>query len=171
MATDLGEQQAPDTPALRRRVWIIVGLVFTAIMFFLDDVVGWINGGGLFSIVAASHAIADRARLIDVDESALATIFFVVACLVVMGLCAWFDFRPERRLIQFLTVFAILGGGFVLNHVCGESLINSYMQRQGYSRCPIRDHEVGNGKSRVWFENYVRAAIDCTASLPSSSRR
>jgi hypothetical protein len=141
--------------------WIIFGFAMILIMFVLQDLLDWINGGGIFSLFAADHAINAKAAFIDVDSNALRVPFIAILCPIVIGLCILFGADMSKRWHSGIIILGLIGGSFILDGVYGHRIITHFMAIQGYDRCSARDHEVGSGKGRVWFDDYVRAPGIC----------
>ncbi len=99
----------------------------------------------------------------DVDKNGLTLPFILVIWVMAFGFSrvtgVWIDLSSRSK--SLLPVLLIIGGGFALDWTYGETLITEYMVGHGYSRCEAGDWEHGNGKSRVWFADYVLAASDC----------
>ena len=156
MATDV---------ASNRKQALFVGLAAFLIFFLLDDVIGWIGGGGLFSVTSALDATRGQAPLIDIDEAGLRTLFVALCSFAVTLVALQLNSDVGKKLPQFLFMTAIVGGGFVLDVIYDERLVAHVMASYGYSRCAARDHSEGHGKGRIEFDNYVRNSNDCP-SLP-----
>jgi TonB family protein len=152
---------APDREGDSRKTLIYFALGAIAVMFLIEDVVGWINGGGIFSILAAEHAVEHRARTVDVDSSTLRTAFIALFCLVPLCLSRLVVIDLSKRWVGSITAFAVMGGAFILDGAYDESIVSRYMAKHGYTRCVAHDFHVGTGKSRVWFNDYVRSGADC----------
>lgn len=169
---------APAEPPGSRRPLIIAGIGIIAVFVVLNDLVGWIEGGGIFSILSAIRAVHQGARVIDVDSAGLRSLFLAGCSLVVTGIAIQLNADFAKRLTQFAIMMPIVGGGFLLDAVYDETLVQNYMNDHGYSRCAARDHVEGHGKGRVWFDNYVRGGADCPFDpkvapiyLPNDPRR
>ncbi len=145
------------------KVWLWIGFITIVLFFFIKDVVGNINGGGIFSIKAALHAANYNAKMIDVDGSGLFTCFLDVSIILFFGVCALLNVSLKNRWITLLIVFVMMGGAFIADAYYDEGIVTHLLAGHGYTRCENRDHEVGNGKSRVWFHNYVLHVADCPA--------
>jgi len=158
------EDMAPDAASKRKQV-LFVALAAFLIFFLLDDIIGWIGGGGLFSVTSALDATRGQPPLIDVDEAGLRTLFVALCGLAASLVAVQLNSDLGQKLPQFLFMIAIVGGGFVLDAVYDERIVTRVMAGYGYSRCAARDHSEGHGKSRIGFNNYVRNGNDCP-SLP-----
>jgi hypothetical protein len=134
---------------------IMTCLVIGAFFFFLNDLIGLINGGGIFSATAAIRAAHFHASSVDVDQASLRTLFLLFCAFSTTMVCKWFQLKTEKRWTQFIFMLCIVGGGFALDVVYGPWVIEKYLVHRGYSRCAEQDHSVGSGKGRVWFDNYV----------------
>ena len=152
--------KAPDAMSNRKQV-LFTGLAAFLVLFLLDDIIGWIGGGGLFSVTSAMDAARQKPSLINVDEAGLRTLFVALCCFVATALGLQLNVDLKKRLPQFLFMLTIMGGGFGLDIVYGERIVANLMAGYGYSRCKARDHSEGHGKSRVQFDNYVRNGNDC----------
>jgi|GEM_PF-2957437 len=140
---------------------IIFGFIIGLIL--LLEMLGWLEGGGLSSLLAADQHMRDQAQLVDLDGSALRT-----PIMVSLGLIAWIVTQLSRihmssRWGGAVLALVVFGGGFVIDGVFEPQIAAKYMASHGYSRCPSRDHHVGNGKSLVWFDNYAESQRACSA--------
>lgn len=165
----VGEQASSDS----KRVNLIVGIVGVA-LFFLLEVLSWFTErGGVFSIVSALFAVHGRPPVLDVDENSLLFPLIIVIWLIVVGLSRLFDIQLDmsKRRNAWLPILIIMGGGFVVNGLFGESIITRYVAAYGYSRCEAGDWAQGNGKSRVWFADYVLPTVDCRLRIKSVPER
>lgn len=144
---------------IKAYVFYSIGLI--VFLFVIEDLIGWINGGGIFSIFAADHAIVAGARFIDVDSNAPRVPFAVILCPIVFGLGAFLNADMSKRWQSGVIIIALIAGAFILDDIYGHRIITHFMAVNGYDRCPARDHEVGNGKGRVWLDAYVRSPDDC----------
>ena len=164
MGDDVAGIPEPEEKPRRGKNAVLFGVAAVALMFFINDVLGWINGGGLFSVIAAVHAVDAHTKMIDVDQAGLCTALITADCLIVISICCLFDFNVDmskKTPSIFFAASAIIGGGFALDGFFGQPLISYWMGMHGYSRCAILDHSVGQGKGEVWFINYVRTPEDC----------
>ena len=125
---------APDGHP-NRKMLIATGFGIVALFFVVDDLLRWIEGGGIFFIMACSLVVTTIGLQLNVDL--------------------------RKRLPQFVFIFSIMGGGFILDGIYGPTTIQKFMTGHGYSRCPARDHVEGQGKGRVWFDDYVRFGAEC----------
>lgn len=166
----LGHQEGVESAAGSRLVFLFASLMGIA-FFFLLEVLSWFTErGGVFSVFSAISSVHMNNREISVDKSGLLFPTIVLATVIFLAGCLVFNINIEtskifgdvwtRVRIGFVT-FAIIGGSFVVNGVLGESIITRYMMGHGYNRCAAGDWAQGNGKSRVWFANYVLANEDC----------
>lgn len=133
--------------------------------FFLNDLIGLINGGGIFSATSAIRAAHVHVLSLDIDRASLRTIFVTICAFSTTMICKWLQLDIHKRWPQLFFMLSIIGGGFILDAVCGPWVIENYLNRSGYSRCAEQDHSVGSGKGRVWLDNYV---LDHTACPPGS---
>jgi TonB family protein len=142
------------------KIVLLTGVIVVA-MFIFYDLLNGIEGGGILSIASAYKASQIRAAVVDTDGAGL-RIAFIIACViptVILFQAMQWDIKNRWRSLLFMAL--TIGGGFVLDAVYDESIVGSYLISHGYSRCAARDHVVGSGKGRVWFHDYVLAAIDC----------
>jgi hypothetical protein len=58
----------------------------------------------------------------------------------------------------------VIGGGFIIDACYDESFMTSLLAARGYVRCENRDHHMGSGKGKVWFNDYVLHPADCPAN-------
>lgn len=121
------------------------------------------ESGGIFSVLSAVEAVHSKPPVLDIDENGLLFPFVIIVWLTGIGFCRLFDihFDMSSRGKALLPIFAVIGGGFFLSAAYGESIITRYMTGHGYSRCADGDWAHGNGKSRVWFADYVHAGVEC----------
>ena len=131
--------------------------------FFLNDLLGLINGGGIFSAVSAIRAADARVLSLDVDGASLRTPLIIICALLTTTICMLLRLELAKKWNQAIFVLCIIAGGFVVDAVCGPKIIENYLARSGYYRCETRDHTVGVGKGRVWFDNYVLSNSKCPA--------
>jgi hypothetical protein len=146
-----------------RGVNLMIGLI-TVAFFFLLEVLSWFTErGGVFSVLSALLSVPSKPPVLDIDKDGLLFPTVVIVWLTGVGLSRLFAIRFDmsKRGKAFLPILAIIGSGFFLNAAYGESIITRYMTAHGYNRCEDGDWEQGNGKSRVWFADYVRQDIEC----------
>lgn len=158
-----GETKA-DGRSSNRKVALLVGIALVILFAFFQDVVGNATGGGLLSIMSALDASNAKAPLIDVDGAGLRTIFMTAVIVVMIGASIYFNVDFKNRGITTVILLVTIGAGFVTDACCDESIMTHVLAQRGYARCENRDHAFGNGKSRVWFNDYVLHAADCPAS-------
>jgi hypothetical protein len=142
---------------------LIVGF-FLFSLFFLLDVLSWFTEkGGVFSVLSALMSVHSAPPVLDIDENGLLFPAIVIVWLAGAGFCCLCGIRIDlsTRAKSLLPLLVIIGGGFFLSGAFGEALITRYMTTHGYSRCESGDWAQGNGKSRVWFVDYVRQGIEC----------
>lgn len=170
---DLFYRDTPPESRSRRKQILIAGLCAIPIFFMLDDIIGLLSGGGIFSVTSALDAARNGHPLIDVDDAGLRTLFVALCGLSVTAIGLQLNIDVKKRLTSLLFMVAIIGGGFVLDGLYGDKIVAHFMAGYGYSRCEARDHSEGTGKSRVAFDDYVRDGRDCPLSpitiVPSPS--
>jgi hypothetical protein len=142
---------------------IMTCLAIGAFFFFLNDVIGLINGGGIFSATSAIKAAHAHVLSLDVDRASLRTLFLVFCAFSTTMICKWLRLDIDKRWTQLIFMLCIVGGGFILDAVYGPWMIENYLIRSGYSRCAEQDHSVGSGKGRVWLDNYVLDHTVCAS--------
>lgn len=91
--------------------------------------------------------------------------------MISLALVSWlvasiFRLDVSPRWYGLILAAVIFGGGFVIDAVIEPPMTSKIMVEHGYSRCPSRDHKVGNGKSSVWFEDYALSHKDCLIGPP-----
>ena len=163
----------PEDSGEPNRGFLVASLILLAFLFFLDILSWFTERGGVFSIISALVSVHSKPLAVDIDESGLWLPFTIVTWLIVVGFCRVFDIRlnVSTRAKAFLPALIIVGGGFVLNEVIGEPIVTHYMASQGYSRCEAGDWAQGNGKSRVWFADYVLHGVECRQRVQSVPER
>jgi hypothetical protein len=164
----------PQGSADSKHVNLIVGVVGVTLLFLLEVLSWFTERGGLFSIISALFAVHEKPPLLDIDENALRFPIIIAIWLMVVGFSRLFDFQLDmsKRRNAWLPILIIIGGGFVVDGVFGESIITHYMAGHGYSRCEAGDWAQGNGKSRVWFADYALRGVECrqrTQTVPERS--
>lgn len=137
-----------------------------ALFFILNDLLGLLNGGGIFSFTSAIRATRAHAPSVDVDGASLRTVFIFGCTFASTMAAALLKADFDKRLTQFLFLAPLIGGGFTLDALYGPEIIQTFMTHRGYSRCTAQDHTVGSGKGRVWFDNYVLNPTQCDADEP-----
>jgi hypothetical protein len=162
---EVAEPESLDNP---KQDILFFGGALIGLYLFLD-VLSWLfEGGGIFSITSTLLTVHSRPPIVNVDKDGLRFPITVFIWLVVFGLCRLFNFYPSisKRGQSLLAIAVILGGGFLVDAVLGERIITHYMANHGYNRCVNGDWEKGNGKSRVWFADYVLTSADCREHRP-----
>ncbi len=147
---------APPGNVVTSNTVVVTCLGIGALFFMLNDLLGLINGGGIFSAIAAAKAAHSNLLSVDVDQASRRTPFVIVCALVTTTICMLLRLQIEKRWVQSIFMLCIIGGGFFIDAVYGPSIIENYLTRSGYIRCSTRDHTSGSGKGRVWFNNYVQ---------------
>jgi hypothetical protein len=161
---ELGDvEEEPETPSDRKSALLLVTGILLALVFLLDVLIWFTEQGGIFSVVSAVVSVSSKPAVMDIDENGLRLVFLIIILIVSCGLCGLFDFQVglSRRAGDTLFMLVVIGSAFVLDGVYGESIITHYMAVHGYSRCAAGDWAHGNGKSRVWFADYVRQGVVC----------
>ncbi|HSI17516.1 MAG TPA: hypothetical protein VK980_07095, partial [Sphingomonas sp.] len=152
MTDDADPGNAPSTGlVLTPKVAFVVAVCLSALFFLLDDVLGLINGGGLFSVRSAFHAASEHAAVVNVDSAGLRTLFVLLCTIVVIAPASVLRANVSRRLVGFAVFVPIIAGGFVVDIIYDEGIVGHFLEARGYVRCENGDFHVGNGKSRVWF--------------------
>jgi len=157
--------EGPGNPDAKKLSNLGLSVTLVALLLFIDIMLWTFSRGGSLSIVAALAAVQAKAPAIDVDRNGLRFLMLLMVGAIALGMSRFFDveFTSDRRSTLPL-VLAIFVGGFVLDGLCGETIITKYMAAEGYGRCPSQDRAVGTGKGRVWFENYELSASGCRAA-------
>ncbi len=148
--------------------FILWAILLIGLMVLFDMFV-WFEGGGIFSMASALTAVHAKASLIEVDSNALRTPIIAAVCIVAFALFRLVKFNISTRPAQAAAFMIVIGGGFIVDAIYGHRMITQFMTSHSYSRCPSRDHAVGKGKGRVWFEDYVSTPAACVSRPPSSS--
>lgn len=154
---------APTGGAVSGKTVSLTCLGVCAIFFILNDILGLINDGGMFSAIAAIRAAQARMSSVDVDGASLRTLFIIFCAFLATMSCLLLRIRIENRWSQLVFIVCIIGGGSVLDAIYGPWMIDNYLSHSGYHRCDVRDHTVGSGKGRVWLNNYVLNNTECHA--------
>jgi len=142
---------------------LVVGF-FLFSLFFLLDVLSWFTEkGGIFSVLSALTSLPSDPPVLDIDQNGLLFPSIVIVWLAWVAICHLFCIQIDlsTRAKSLLPLLVIVGGGFFLSGAFGEALITRYMTTHGYSRCESGDWAQGNGKSRIWFADYVRQGVEC----------
>lgn len=155
---------APTSNLVSSRTVIVTCLGIGTLFFIINDLLGLINGGGLFSAMAAIRAAHSHKSSLDVDGASLRTLFVVICAFLTTTSCMRLRLDINKRWTQLIFIICIIGGGFVSDAVFGPRMIESYLGRNGYRRCSVQDHTAGSGKGRVWFDNYVFKDAKCVRS-------
>jgi hypothetical protein len=160
VSADRSGAPAPEGGPTKRHNLIVAGAVMFVVLTFAE-VLSWIEHGGISSIISAVIAADAKAPVVAIDRNWLRFPVWIVLFLVTIGICRLLDIDLLKRWRLSLAFVVIMGGGFILPAIYGESVTTRYMAGQGYGRCPSRDHVVGHGKGRVWFVDYVLASGNC----------
>ena len=146
----------------RLRTLVILCAAGVGTLFFVGDVLGLINGGGVFSVIASYRAVTHEAAFVDVDGAGLRTLFVVALSALISALVAALNIDLDDRVPQLVFVLALVGGAFFADAIWDEAVVTRFMATHGYYRCLTRDHEVGRGKGSVWFHNYAFGSAGCS---------
>ena len=165
MDSSISGDAAPGTRSSRKKL-IFYGCVIVICFFCINDILGLINGGGIFSSISGMVAVQKGARSVDVDGAGLRILFVAACALVASTLAALLKADMDERVTGAVFILSIIGGGFVLDAIYGPSVADGYMKSRGYVRCPALDHSRGRGKGTVWFSNYVLNKADCPPARP-----
>ena len=165
MSDELATAELPDDSAPKALLGdtsqlIILGGM-TIGLLFLWDLLLWFEHGGIFSIVSAVRAARAQVPSVEIDSGGLRLPISAVLCVAILALCRWCRTDVTKRGSQFLVMVGIIGGGYLLAGLYEERIVTALMTAHGYSRCEARDREVGRGKGRVWFDDYVLTGSDC----------
>jgi len=150
-----------DGLILTPKVGFIVALCISGAFFLLDDLLGLIEGGGLISTWSALRAAGEGAAVINVDGAGLRTVFILLCSILVMVPSTALRANLTNRVVAFAVFVPIIAGGFICDGFFDESILGHLVTARGYHRCENGDFHVGNGKSRVWFDNYVLSQASC----------
>jgi len=161
VSEDTGETTSSSLVTVTPKVAMTYAAALTGAMFFLDDLLGLINGGGLFSVVSSLRAAGNHAGEIGVDSAGLRTLFALLCSVLVFVPLTVFRFTASSKALAWIAVLSILGGTFILDGVYDESIVGHLLGSHGYSRCENGDYHVGTGKGRVWFDDYVPNRASC----------
>lgn len=156
-----------DGLILTPKVALFVAVGIPAFSFLLDDLLGLIEGGGIFSVGSALGAASEGVAVIDVDSAGLRTIFMLLCSIAVIVPSTILRANLTKRLVSLAVVVPIIAGGFIFDSIFDERIVGNLIASHGYTRCENGDFHVGNGKSRVWFDNYVLSQTSC----PPTPRR
>jgi hypothetical protein len=145
------------------RGWLLglaAGVVL--VMFFIDDCLGSINGGGIFPYFQNIMTISQNKSMIGIDHNGLRTAFTFICGIFGVVFCWNLDFDFSEKQVILITAFSIMIAGFVSDWVLDEQITTWIMSEQGYIRCDAQDYEAGSGKGAVWLNIYVRNNSDCS---------
>ena len=158
-STDDGTGESRES----NRLMLMGGAILFGLFLLLDAVLWFSERGGVFSLVSALTSIHAKPPVLDIDQNALRFPILIIVWLVLIGLCRLFNVQIDlsTRGKTLLPLLIIIGGGFILDAEFGEPIITHYMASHGYSRCEAGDWAQGNGKSRVWFADYVLQSVEC----------
>ena len=161
IANDLSTTAEADEEPMGRKFFVLLGLIVMGVFILLFDGLGAINGGGLFSTMAALHRADAKVPMVDIDSAGLRTLVIGAVCTVVLSICAYFKVDFGDRFKSGAIMLVIVGAGFLGDAIYDARVVDKFMVSKGYIRCESRDHHVGNGKSQVWFHDYVLDAKNC----------
>lgn len=158
--------EMPSGNQLNSKKMLLACLGIGALFFTLHDLIGLLNGGGIFSFTSAIRATRAHVPSVDVDGASLRTLFIFGCTFVSTMAAALLKADFDKKLTQFLFLALLIGGGFTLDALYGPEIIQTVMAHHGYSRCAARDHTIGSGKGRVWLDNYVSNETQCDTRNP-----
>ncbi len=163
MRGEITEALAAKSKATARDLWMscAMGIAF---MLLYEGPLRAINHGGIVSIFQSLSAARAHAPVIDVDENALR--FPIVCAALVCGTVVFslIKLNINNKWLEYLAIIIMLGGGFVVDGVYGNRIIDHFISSYGYSRCPSGDHSIGTGRTEADFNHYIQAGADCPAS-------
>ena len=154
-------EETPDDLVLTPKRAALYIVVITALFIFIDDLLGLLNGGGIFSVWEAMRSTGAGAAAVAVDGAGLRTLFIALASVFVLLPLAFVRADLANKFVSGGMVLVIVGGGFILDGIFDERLVGGTIVARGYIRCEKGDFHVGNGKGRVWFDDYVAHAANC----------
>lgn len=161
MMTEADTENTRNDFIMTPKVALAVGLGIPAFFFLLDDLLGLINGGGLFSTWSALQAASGGVTQINVDHAGMRTLFVLLCSISVIWPSAALRANLTSRLATLAVITPIIAGGFVFDALFDESIVGRLVAIHGYSRCENGDFQVGHGKGEVWFNNYVLDQTSC----------
>jgi hypothetical protein len=166
--SDIGPGQPPSYRDVRK-AWIFSGLAWVGAAVFLD-VVALINRGGAFSIAMAVQAANAQAPSVGIDSRGLLSLGFALSALAIIPFFVLVKAEVENRLHLLLCLGITFALGALISGALNQSAVPEYMSAHGYNRCAAGDYAIGNGKGRVWFDNYVLSPADCRPTNPARGR-
>jgi len=153
---------------LTPKVALVVAFSIPSFFFLLDDLLGLIEGGGIISTWHALQAARQGAPVINVDSAGLRTIFVLLSSIVVIVPSTALRANLANKLVAFAVLIPIIAGGFISDGAFDQSIVEHLVAAHGYRRCKSGDFHKGNGKSRVWFDNYVLSQSNCRSTFRRS---
>lgn len=155
--------QESDSSTARSTVIVLI-IIAACVMIFFDIITGLFSHGGLFSFFSALGAIQRRVASIEVDGRSFQTPTVVAISLLCIAACAPIkEIWLSKKVATIVVMLVIIVGGMILDATVGRFLVSRFMAAHGYSRCPAGDIVVGNGKSRIWFDDYVAPHVACVS--------
>lgn len=142
---------------------IIIGLMA------LFEFVGWLENAGLSSIASAVSTLKSKPPTIEIDGAGLRFPIIVALCVVLLPIFAALRIDLSKRKWQFVVIFSVIGGGFIVDAIYGEKAITYFMADKGYNRCQSLDRHVGKGKGSIWLKGYAASASECPPNSRSTS--
>ena len=140
---------------------LIIWAVCLTLFVVLLDGVRWFNHGGFPSIASALFSLSAAPRSIDVDIAGVEFPIFIGLEAVALVLCWTLRLSPYNRLTIAVVMLSMAAAGYLLFESVGKPLLTDVLSRHGYVRCSAGDHHAGNGRGRVWFDNYVSTPSAC----------
>ncbi len=109
---ELGVSDKVPRQNQNRTVELIV-FGFTVGLISLLEMLGWLQGGGLSSIVSAAQHIQNKSQLVDVDGSSLRAPIMISLALIAWILTSAFHLSMRSKWRGTVLALVIFGGGFV----------------------------------------------------------
>lgn len=150
----------------RRRALRIAAITIVALAVFSQDIVGLIDGAGLWSLLSALRSVGAHSRIIEVDDAALRSTVTGATCVLLFAAFARLDLDIRRRWPAVLALVSMVAGSLVLDAMVDEPIVASLLAARGYRRCPAGDHVVGSGRARVWFDEFAAIPGGCPVASP-----
>jgi len=154
-----------------RNDWLLTMGLTIGLMTIFECILRWIGSGGIFSFVLALHAVSLKKASINVDSSSLRLPFVIATSLVGTLIFSMLKVNINKRPMMLIYCFFIMGGGFLMDELCGGKLIGHILEQQGYMRCVALDHNAGRGKGEIRFNNYVKKTSDCPGLISQNEHQ